>query len=365
MGKTRFIALLSAAALVGAAFWACSSTEYVYLDEKEPVTVLNAQLNTMDKTHCILLSESASHSIKALQGARITVTVNEGDPVIAREETPEEYSSYTQFCGVYVFDAEFRPGDSVRIEAEAAGMKVRSEVSVPGPIEIVSIDTASVLRTEYDDLAEASLLVKARVKDPDGGRNYYRVRRLIEEYYPDGYYHYSFNPETFKMDRLFEEGPLTESGYSTFDCSEEPLISGIAAAGSSSDGETVDIGALFEADNTWSVFDDTSFDGTTGEYVLRLYIPYWNQYQSLTACTRSEYLVINSLSFDEYHFLKALDASDFATFISEPVSMPSNVEGGLGMVSVESVSVARIFSLEVEVVDEEDYYDFPSWWDID
>lgn len=43
-----------------------------------------------------------------------------------------------------------------------------------------------------------------------------------------------------------------------------------------------------------------------------------------------------SISQYQYIYLKALDLSDIGMLFSEPVSIPTNVEGGMGFVNVDS-----------------------------
>ena len=67
---------------------------------------------------------------------------------------------------------------------------------------------------------------------------------------------------------------------------------------------------------------------------------------------------LRSLDFAQYHYLKALNNLEtFGTemsFLVEPTTLPSNVEGGLGFVGIETVTefcYAR-FEREYEPLDE-------------
>ena len=49
-----------------------------------------------------------------------------------------------------------------------------------------------------------------------------------------------------------------------------------------------------------------------------------------------------SISQYQYIYLKALDLSDLGMLFSEPVSIPTNVEGGMGFVNVDSYKEIRL-----------------------
>lgn len=63
-------------------------------------------------------------------------------------------------------------------------------------------------------------------------------------------------------------------------------------------------------------------------------------------------LSLMTLSLEEYSYLNALNAAGVwgfeGAFLTEPVTFPSNVEGGLGLVSVASASDISLALPELE-----------------
>ena len=61
---------------------------------------------------------------------------------------------------------------------------------------------------------------------------------------------------------------------------------------------------------------------------------------------------LRSLDFTQYHYLKALNNLEtFGTevsFLVEPTTLPTNVEGGIGFVGIETVTEMRYASFERE-----------------
>ena len=70
-------------------------------------------------------------------------------------------------------------------------------------------------------------------------------------------------------------------------------------------------------------------------------------------------VTIRGITKDEYYYLKALSIYDYLdgdTTLTEPVSFPNNVEGGIGLVSISTESVATIKFKRT-------YYDLRYWLD--
>lgn len=71
-------------------------------------------------------------------------------------------------------------GDKVRLEAQAPGFDpVKGETIIPSKTDILSLDTASVITSDY---SSARTRIYLTLKDDPSVRNYYRlvVERLVE-----------------------------------------------------------------------------------------------------------------------------------------------------------------------------------------
>ena len=119
------------------------------------------------------------------------------------------------------------------------------------------------------------------------------------------------------------------------------------------------------SENTFRVFSDRQFsDGTfnigfnvnANEIIYGLHgLLNFNRMESETTLS----VTIRGITKDEYYYLKALSIYDYLdgdTTLTEPVSFPDNVEGGIGLVSISTESVATIKFKRT-------YYDLRYWLD--
>ena len=117
------------------------------------------------------------------------------------------------------------------------------------------------------------------------------------------------------------------------------------------------------SENTFRVFSDRQFsDGTfnigfnvnANEIIYGLHgLLNFNRMESETTLS----VTIRGITKDEYYYLKALSIYDYLDgdiTLTEPVSFHDNVEGGIGLVSISTESVASIKFKRT--------YDVPSSW---
>ena len=108
------------------------------------------------------------------------------------------------------------------------------------------------------------------------------------------------------------------------------------------------LSSLLEMENNYLLFDDDTFDGETR--VLSVTVNMYNLLAGFSFMPEVPedyddpyvYVVLEHISFAEYHYLKALNnlsnlGYDAVPFF-EPTTIPSNVDGGLGFVSVATDS---------------------------
>jgi hypothetical protein len=336
MKKTISLLLLS--------FLAASCYEEVVIPVggDEPVGVMNAQLSTLDSTHFVYLSVSRKNRVRALPGADVRVFVN-GAQALTAQELPPHYEG--EWETAYVFETEIRPGDEVRIEARQGSLSLSAAVTAPQAVTISSVDTSTV-RMTYMGETDTYLQAKTVFRDiPDA--SFYRVYgRVVDDFVyldEDGIPIPDFSGTA-------ETGLWMETGF-------DPVISeGAGKTGGA------DLAAILSDGNSYSCFSDNPF--ADGECTIRplispysfplgpygTYIPAsmqddpdWEMLASLQRKVHRRATVqIRSLDFSQYHYLKALENLDtFGTemsFLVEPTTLPSNVEGGLGFVGLETVT---------------------------
>ena len=132
------------------------------------------------------------------------------------------------------------------------------------------------------------------------------------------------------------------------------------------DGAPVeDIDLAGASENTFRVFSDRQFsDGTFNigfsVNAKEIFIgPYGLLNYDRLESESNFKVTIRGITKDEYYYLKALSIYDYLdgdTTLTEPVSFPNNVEGGIGLVSISTESVATIKFKRT-------YYDLRYWLD--
>lgn len=323
----------------------CYEEIIIPVGDDEPVAVMNAQFNTAEATHEIMLSVSHENQVKALDGADVRVTVN-GKKTFQATEVNEVTDAWAiRRHTVYRFDAEIKPGDEVLVEARKDAFHLTSTVTAPPVVTLSSIDTSTVRMSFMGDTSDY-LQVKVSFQDLPG-LSWYRVAACMESDF--AYLDEEGNPvPEWSGEYIWWLSP--ETGY-------DPIIS-------EGNGKTsgMDLGALLSAENSYNCFSDNPFQDK--ECTIRpLFYPYiiytyydrymvpddfnyetgWDILKGMPFWIhRKVRLQVRSIDFAQYHYLKALQNLDTfgteVTFLVEPTTLPSNVEGGLGFVGLETVS---------------------------
>ena len=326
---------------------------------EEPVVVMNAQMNTGETTHEVHLSVSRNNRVWGLDGADVKVTVN-GTTAIAAVQVSDESSGwnpgYQPWENVYAFDADLRPGDEVRIDARKDAFQVSATVTAPPAVTLASIDTSSVRMAYMDDTSDY-LQVKVGFRDLPGD-TWYRVAASMETEF--AYLDDEGNPHP------------GYSGAQTWWMSPETGFDPVISEGGGKSGG-LDLAALLSADNTYNCFSDNTFRdqdctirplfdpyviyGYYDQYMfpdLEDYSEYGTVYEIISrmpySSRRKARLQVRTIDFAQYHYLKALQNLETygteMTFLVEPTTLPSNVEGGLGFVGLETVSEVVFYEKE-------------------
>lgn len=347
MKKSIYLFLLSFLAV------SCYEEVVIPVGDDEPVGVMNAQLNTLDKVHVIELSVSQKNDVQALPGADVRVFVNGTLATVANEIIPLNedvtyYDGYSSHRGPrvteYTFEWDFRPEDVVRIEARKGEMVLSSTVTAPAAVPISSVDTSTVKMTYMGETS--TYLQMKTVFNDDPSVSFYRVYgRKVED--------------LTCLDESGEPAPgLTSVNESTLwlETGFDPIIS----EGAGKTGGT-DLGGLLKSENSYHCFADIPFSGEectirpltdfyplSEHYYSYNYSPTesgveWEEFKSMSQKVRRRAAIqLRSLDFAQYHYIKALENLEtFGTemnFLVEPTTLPSNVEGGLGFVGLETVT---------------------------
>ena len=304
-------------------FSACTNDLEFNFDQVSEILVMNAMLRTDVNTHNVRLSLSRTDEVIALKGAQVDCYVN-GELVASGKGNPDDYREHT--TASYYIEAEFHPGDEIRLEARKDALHASATVTVPQPATIVAVDTVHLARSPYFAHGKnpAALACRLHLQDSPGQPSWFRLEAVFHEvFYPHGYPYDRQELINFG----FEQDPILLDGH-------------LAQQGGNSFSE------LFDSMNTRNIFltfRDTAFADGVGE--PEIHIPYseLDDLYSFDPDVRKEKDIqfhLFTITEEEYDYLAQVAksrATDMGV-LAEPVHIPSNVEGGLGFVSVSAVS---------------------------
>ena len=349
MKKSIYLLVLSLLAV------SCYEQIVIPVGDDEAVGVMNAQLNTLESVHTIQLSLSQKSDVKGLTGADIRVFVNgtleaTAKEIISLNPYGTVWDGYHSHKGPlktdYTFEADFRPGDEVRIEARKGEMVLSSTVTVPAVVPISSVDTSTV-KMNYMGETDTYLQAKTVFNDLPSVSFYRLSGRMVDE--------------IILLDDSGEPVPDL-SGAKEYEISLETGFDPIISEGAGKTGGT-DIGALLKAENSYHCFADTPFSGEEctirplvffshlsdgyywyyPDFLDNIENPDWAAIDAMDRRVQRRWIIqLRSLDFAQYHYIKALENLDTfgedMSFLVEPTTLPSNVEGGLGFVGMETVT---------------------------
>ena len=330
--------------------------------QQEPQLIMNAMLDAGQTENYVYLHLSEGSTIGRISEATLSLYVNNQLAESPRAMTPEEvYSnlkgswdqnSYESILKNIKFK-KFRlttalhPGDNIRLEAMAENglYHVSAEVIVPHPVESLHVDTCLSYLRVYNGQALYRQF-KITLHDRPNEKNYYRLEVLNDISYRCEYREYAKD----------ENGNLIESenGYDWVYTMKDTLITEhqteiinredvILTDGHPTSYDDEENEMFPTIKNKYNIFTDNRFSNSSA--TLKVYTNpfddfftpdiYYNRiHRNHTITVR-----ILRLSEAEYRYLRALNAlsdDDYDEALMEPVSLPSNVTGGLGFVGIFS-----------------------------
>lgn len=337
-------------ALLTAALGACSKEIVFNRNDISPTLLVNSQMTAGDSFHIVYLAISKDVRIDTINSGSVRCYINgelAAEGIV--DDSDDDAFTTDEETGVYgiqpggakqtrfIFKADFKPGDLVRIEAEAndGAYKAYSEVTVPKAPEFHIADTSYQKNTPDGSMFfNGSYRIILSGNDIRGETDYYRLKM--------GY---------SRVDRAFRDdadGPKRwdvrhEFRHVRFDKGNDPILNDIATS------ENLD---LFGASqNSFNVFSDRLFTDETFRITTEIdssipdSFPMVDKEYDRTDSEISLSAVIYGITEDEYHYLKAVSIYDYVdgdTLFTEPVSFPDNVEGGVGLVSICTPAVATV-----------------------
>ncbi len=325
---------------------ACTNTIPYDFGQVEPQLMVVGWLDQACPEQTLLISLSENGLVVPVEDARVVCSVNGKVVADVWHSCPDNDGQLP-----VVFPASLQAGDKVQLSFEANRGAFRATsalLTVPEPVTISRVDTARVT-IRYTDWSDRYLQVHADIPDRKGEENWYSIslREITEGTY-------SFR----------DGGPdlvvTVDSPRYILEMDDPILLDGNGAPSN----ELLD----YTGNGEFACFSDRQFRDATAHVRMNAFSSWNNEgvdFESLAgelaksygsgdlesrgpdSCTTRHWLEVrlSHCSQEAYDYLRALrtvSSSSYRPDIMEPVVIPSNMEGGVGFVSVVHTASARI-----------------------
>ncbi len=309
---------------------------------------LQARILTTDTLHTIHAAYSLHDSLVSAADLTIACYVN-GECVAVTSDSEAETDQWKteKAWRAYRFRADIHPGDSVRIEATGRDGTAMAHVKAPDAPPAPEVSVEKISMTDGGGYDMTLFRFRVRVDDLPGQRNWYRLvalgRQVVDEYRPEG--HPLYLPDWTEEGGWFRV--LDKTIDIQVDNTKDPFLN--------PDGRAADSRNPDYLANQYNMFSDELFeDGTvnlTLEARVRAYFKI-NNLATYSICSYRRSIAalfdLQSLSREDYLNSRMLEMQYFSLtgipyvdgLLSEDIVPPDNVEGGIGFVTVRSVSRA-------------------------
>ena len=266
---------------------ACEKTVYIDIPDKGRMITINSLFNP-DSLLKVNVSKSCyilDNDIQAIENA--TVEIYENDNLINTLPYLNNgwYKSTTQ---------KPSSGDTYKIKVTVPGMgTAETESYIPPETNIISIDTASVIRTDIDGYRYEQLEFRVKFKDNPDENNYYLLAPMEIHIY---------TYDDHEGDTIISD---TAQHIMYFESSDPSLIENLWGKG--------------------ALFGDNLFNGNTYEFVFSVEKYFYD--------TTSICINLNSISEGYFKYLATSNKHMEANWdpFMEKISVYTNVEGGVGI----------------------------------
>lgn len=318
---------------------ACESEIPFHAKDYPSKLILNALFETEQDTNYVSLGMTGRDYASLIYDATVYIYVNDKLKDEITEATTVGHPIYERKA--YRTTLKFSPGDRIRIEARTDDGEhcAWAEDIVPEAVKIEHIDTATYTEgsTWYSDFIY--LRLNPTFTDRTDRKDFYRLAITQKvTYYGRSRYtdtdtavviEYSPNIN-IREDIALNDGrpPLDDSSYPF------PVT-----------------------DNRMCVFDDSRLNGSytsNVSFLLQGDITYWGVL--VKRLSQEVKVDLITISESEYYYLKALNlysSDEYDEFLSQPITFPSNVHGGIGIFGIgtrmsQTVQMPDYFPTEEE-----------------
>lgn len=294
------------------------------IQDNPPKLIVNALLDDDKEFNDIVVALTGRDEITSVNEAIVRIYLN----CTLKDEisTPAGPDS-TNLRGTYQTGLKFSAGDRIKIEVQTKNNKHHAwaEVTVPTPIPVEKIDTATIKKT---DSWSSSTYFRARTTftDNDPQKNFYRI--VME-------YQAKIDAENTEDET---SGTIQATLINTLDIREDFVLT-------EGRPNIQDDNLIAIPENKFSIFDNSLFNGqytmTTSMYMPNEYSfsshAWYAGYNKILHVRPWVRIRLISLSKEQFLYLKALntyESAEYDEYLSHPIKFPSNVNGGTGIVGV-------------------------------
>lgn len=322
---------------------ACTNVIDYDISGRPMVPVINALWSTAESNHIVYIAGSEAYTVSTIRDTAVVECYVNGVLACTSDSLWFEASSGVCFQG-HRFKADLQPKDSILLDITLGGKHITAAAVVPEKAEMqvdtttVSIDPSYMFFRKYD--------IDCTIRDFPGRPSYYRL------------YSPSVMVEGWQQRQSIVVARHEWSGALIID-DKDPIFKNVSY--SFPEELTRDITFVHSGlSNNTHIFSDDEFqDG--------LYCFHFNMYQGdFTLFYDDDYninndpefdpiidiqeeidwfkfrvkLMVGSLSEEEYLYLLAYNAAwaSYMDPLSEPVVLPSNINGGIGFFAVENTT---------------------------
>lgn len=338
---------LTTIALLALIAGACTNPFEYQSGQPENLIIMNASLRTDQTVHTVWLCRGGITRLSGIDDAELTCYINDEFAAKARLALSEDERHYQEnyedyyFARPYEFDAVIKPGDKVRLDASWYGLHASATACAPLAPVLVSLDTVRTACSPYSspDYPLPALTCRMRLEDRPDEENWYRICVTADAGMPA--------PESGQEGEYIRwQGPMPFNYYKD----------NILNDGFRTPDEDQSFSSLFDAMGNhvysqYCSFSDKAFAGTSAKVEFDIYEAYmsrrwlttdWDDEHPKSPTELNLKVDLLSLSKEAYYHLYSLTLAQTSgldwNLLYEPVSLPNNVEGGLGLVTVASVS---------------------------
>lgn len=339
MSRNNFLLTLYAG--ISVLFSACEHEIPYTPAHSEPQLIMNALLDAGEPENYVYLNLSGMYGLSHVEEATVNLYVN-GKLAEKAEELPPlkpigsldmVYDPNAPLNNLpeiakrkkYRISTPLHPGEHIRLEAIAEKGKYHAtaEVTVPYPVHSIQVDTCLMPIQIYSGW-ETHRQFKITLQDLPDEANYYRLD-IWNDITTYGKYDGIRDTVLYARERdiVNREDVILTDGHP-----------------SSSDEDLDDIFGNY-IENKYNVFTDSRFPN--GNCTLKVYTQLYKNYNqwlsNVTHRSRSITIRLLSISEAEFHYLQALntlESFNYEEALMEPVMIPTNVKGGLGIVGISS-----------------------------